>query len=31
MPDGTVIWANAYTAEEYSLWTHEVLGDPEIH
>lgn len=31
MPDGTVIWANAFTAEEYSLWTHEVLGDPEIH
>ena len=31
MPDGTVIWANDHTAEEYRLWTHEVLGDPKIH
>lgn len=31
MPDGTVIWANSYTAEEYRLWTHEVLGRPATH
>lgn len=30
-PDGTVIWANPYTAEQYSLWTHHVLGHPSVN
>lgn len=31
LPDGTVIWANAYTAEQYRLWTHQVLGNPSVN
>lgn len=31
MPDGTVIWANAFTAEQYHRWTLRVHGDPNIN
>jgi hypothetical protein len=31
MPDGTVIWANAATAAQYSAWARQTLGNPSVN